>query len=297
MTKLIQDYRTDLGSCIHGRIEDVLKTTEFKKLRGKFNLILTSPPFPLNRKKRYGNLKGKEYVAWLSTVMTSLGDYLTPDGSLVIEVGNSWEQDLPTMSTLPLETLLAIKTKGKLKLCQQFVWFNIARLPSPVQWVNVERTRVKDAFTHIWWMSKSANPKANNRNVLSEYSESMKKLLKNKKYNAGLRPSEHNVGQLSFFNDNGGAIPANVLVAANTISQSSYLTHCKVKGLTPHPARMPNYVAEFFVKFLTEQGDFVLDPFAGSNTTGHVSEMLNRRWLAIEAEKQYIEGSKGKFRI
>jgi len=297
MIELKQEYRTKLGSCVQGRIEDILKTREFKKLRGKVNLILTSPPFPLNRKKKYGNLTGKDYVAWLSSITTSLKDYLAPDGSLVIEVGNSWEEDHPTMSTLPLETLLAIKTKGKFSLCQQFVWFNIARLPSPVQWVNVERSRVKDAFTHIWWMSKSTKPKANNRNVLSEYSESMKKLLKNKKYNPGLRPSEHHIGQLSFFTDNGGAIPANVLVAANTISQSAYLTHCKEKELTPHPARMPNFVAEFFVKFLTDQGDLVFDPFAGSNTTGAVSETLNRRWLSVEADKNYIEGSKGRFHI
>jgi site-specific DNA-methyltransferase (cytosine-N4-specific) len=297
IVKLRQEYQTKLGSCIHGGIEDILKTGEFKKLRGKVNLILTSPPFPLNRKKKYGNLKGEDYIAWLSSVTTSLKEYLAPDGSLVIEVGNSWEEDHPTMSTLPLETLLAIKTKGKFNLCQQFVWFNIARLPSPVQWVNVERSRVKDAFTHIWWMAKSTKPKANNRNVLSEYSESMKKLLKNKKYNAGVRPSEHHIGKLSFFNDNGGAIPANVLVAANTISQSAYLTHCKEKGLTPHPARMPNFVAEFFVKFLTDQGDLVLDPFAGSNTTGAVSETLNRRWIAVEADQNYIEGSKGKFHV
>lgn len=295
MKTLKEEYRTSLGIAYHGKIEEILGTGEFDKYLGKVNLVLTSPPFPLNRKKKYGNLNGEEYIHWLTGVTTTLRDYLTPDGSLVIELGNSWEGNCPTMSTLPLETLLAIKKSGHYKLCQQFVWFNTARLPSPVQWVNVKRTRVKDSFTHIWWLSSSANPKADNRNILDEYSDSMKKLLKNKKYNSGLRPSEHRIGQRSFFSDNGGSIPANVLVTSNTVSRSRYLDHCKANGFTPHPARMPRQIAEFFIKFLTVEGDLILDPFAGSNTTGDVAESLKRRWLSIEVDKHYIEGSKVKF--
>jgi site-specific DNA-methyltransferase (cytosine-N4-specific) len=295
MNKLKQEYRTKYGKCYHGKIEDILKAKAFQKYKGKINLIFTSPPFPLNRKKKYGNLNGNEYIEWLSEITTSLEGYLAPDGSLVIEIGNSWEENEPVMSTLPLETLLAIKKKGDYKLCQQFIWFNTAKLPSPAQWVNIERTRVKDSFTNIWWMSKTVSPKANNRNILEEYSESMKRLLKTKKYNSGLRPSEHNIGKTSFLNNNGGAIPSNVLIASNTISNSHYLNHCKRSGITPHPARMPISIAEFFIRFLTEENDLVLDPFAGSNTTGEISELLKRKWLSIEVNKHYIEGSKIKF--
>jgi len=288
-------YQTEYGKCFHGNIEDILANSSFHKYKGKINLIFTSPPFPLNRKKKYGNLNGNEYIDWLTNITTSLKDYLTDDGSFVIEIGNSWEEHEPVMSTLPIETLLAIKNKGGYKLCQQFVWFNTAKLPSPVQWVNVERIRVKDSFTTIWWMSKTAFPKANNRNVLEEYSASMKKLLKTKKYNFGLRPSEHQIGEKSFLMDNGGAIPSNVLIAANTMSSSDYLKGCKENGMIPHPARMPNFIAEFFIRFLTDEGDFVFDPFSGSNTTGDVSELLKRKWLAVEIDKYYIEGSKLKF--
>ena len=156
------------------------------------------------------------------------------------------------MSTLPLETLLAIKNKGDYKLCQQFIWFNTAKLPSPVQWVNIDRSRVKDSFTTLWWLSKTSYPKANNLNIVEEYSDSMKKLLKSKKYNAGSRPSEHQIGVQSFLKDNGGAIPSNVLIAANTASNSNYLNMCKAEGITLHPARMPEFIAEYFIKFLTE---------------------------------------------
>jgi DNA modification methylase len=295
MKNLSATYRTKLGVCYRGKIEDVLKTSSFQKYKGKFNLIFTSPPFPLNRKKKYGNFTGSAYVRWLAEITTSLKNYLTPDGSLVIEIGNSWEPNSPVMSTLPLETLLAIKRRGGYKLCQQFIWFNTAKLPSPVQWVNIKRTRVKDSFTHIWWLSQSSEPKANNKNVLEEYSWSMKKLLKSGKYNAGLRPSEHRIGESSFLTNNGGAIPSNVIVASNTVSNSSYLTHCKKNGRTPHPARMPPELARFFIKFLTEKGDLVLDPFAGSNTTGEISELLKRRWISVEANREYSDDSKTKF--
>lgn len=289
-------YNTKLGKCLHGKVEDILQEESFHKYKGKINLIFTSPPFPLNRKKKYGNLNGNEYVEWLTKITTTLKEYLAEDGSLVIEIGNSWEANEPVMSTLPLETLLAIKTNGQFNLCQQFVWYNTAKLPSPAQWVNIERIRVKDSFTSIWWLSKTAKPKANNKNIIQEYSESMKRLLKAKKYNSGKRPSEHDISEESFLIDNGGAIPSNVLIAANTASNSDYLNGCKENGITPHPARMPNFIAEFFIKFLTDNNDLVLDPFAGSNTTGDVSERLNRKWLSIEADENYINGSKLKFK-
>lgn len=212
-----------------------------------------------------------------------------------MEIGNSWEPQKPIMSILPLKALFSFLEKGSLNLCQQFIWNNPAKLPGPAQWVNVDRIRVKDAFTNIWWMSNSVKPKANNREILSEYSDSMKKLLKTKKYNSGKRPSEHNIGETSFLLNNSGAIPSNVITAGNTSSSDIYQKYCHSKGLTLHPARMPVKIPEFFIKFLTNPGDIVLDPFAGSNTTGFVAEQLNRRWISIEANGEYILGSEGRF--
>jgi DNA modification methylase len=180
-------------------------------------------------------------------------------------------------------------------LCQQFIWHNPARLPSPAQWVNIERIRVKDSFTHIWWMAKTEKPKANNRHVLKRYSQAMLDLLERGEYNAGTRPSEHQIGQESFLSDNNGAIPPSVFTVSNTRSSSPYLQYCKKHGFKRHPARMPKEIVEFFVKFLTEPGDLVLDPFAGSNTTGEVAESLGRKWLSIEKEMEYILGSRGRF--
>jgi DNA modification methylase len=288
-------YKTDKGIFYKGKIEEVLASKKFDKYKTRINLIFTSPPFPLNRKKKYGNLQGQEYIDWLAGLAPLFREYLAEDGSIVMEVGNSWEPGVPVMSTLALKSLLEFLERGGYHLCQKFVWNNPAKLPSPAQWVNIERNRVKDAFTYFWWMSKTPFPKADNRNVLTEYSDSMKKLLKSKKYNAGNRPSEHNIGKKSFLTNNKGAIPSNVITAANTQSNSNYQRYCKNKGLQPHPARMPNALPEFFIKFLTDENDIVLDPFGGSNTTGEVSQKLNRNWISVEPNIEYISSSIGRF--
>ncbi len=288
-------YTTNFGTLYKGRIEELLETATFKMYKKKVNLILTSPPFPLNTKKKYGNFQGQDYINWLSGLAPMFSEILAADGSFVIELGNAWEPKRPVMSTLSLRTLLSILENGKFVLCQQFVWYNPARLPTPVQWVNIKRTRVKDSFTNIWWMSKTDNPKASNRNVLVKYSDHMKNLLEKQQYNAGKRPSEHNIGRTSFLTNNTGAIPSNVLIFPNTKSKTKYQEHCKENDLYPHPARMPTEIPDFFIRFLTEPGDIVLDPFAGSNTTGAVAEKLGRQWISVEPDYDYIKGSLGRF--
>lgn len=288
-------YATQWGHMLHGKSDELLSDGSLAHFEGKVNLIFTSPPFPLNRKKRYGNETGESYIRWLCAFGPLFKKMLTPDGSIVIEMGNSWEPGMPIMSTLALRALLDFQTQNDLYLCQEFIWHNPARLPTPVQWVNVERIRVKDSFTRLWWMSPNRKPKANNKRVLQEYSVAMKNLLKKRSYNAGKRPSEHDIGETSFLKNNNGAIPSNVLTYANTVNSEAYQTYCRTNNLHLHPARMPIDLARFFIKFLTEPGDIVFDPFGGSNTTGAAAEDLGRFWISIEASEDYIKGSRGRF--
>jgi DNA modification methylase len=300
-------YQTPNGVSLIGDSAVVLRAMAGGNLKGRIQLVFTSPPFPLNRKKQYDNLQGEEFRSWLAGYAGVLKDLLAPDGSIVLEMGNAWEPGQPVMSTLALETLLEFKNVAGLHLCQEFIWHNPAKLPTPAQWVTIERIRVKDSFTRLWWMSPTTKPKADNRRVLVPYSKSMRSLLKTGKYNAGRRPSEHVIGETSFLKDNGGAIPANmlsvaaqdepenVLVGSNTRSRDAYQLYCVENNLTPHPARMPPELAQFFVGLCTEAGDLVLDPFGGSNTTGSVADEMDRRWISIEASGEYAEAGKGRF--
>lgn len=275
--------------------EEILNKPFLRRKKGTVQLVFTSPPYPLKRKKKYGNYNGQEYIDWLVGIIGQCKELLVENGSIAIEIGNAWEAGRPVMSTLVLKTLLAIQEELNLHLCQEFIVHNPARIPGPAQWVNIERIRVKDSFTRIWWLSPSERPKADNRNVLQEYSSSMKKLLSTGKYNKGIRPSQHEINGTSFLKNNGGAIPPNVITVANTSSSDPYQIYCKQNGIELHPARMPGSLAEFFINFLTDPGDTVLDPFAGSNTTGCIAENLNRKWISIEANKEYIQGSIARF--
>jgi site-specific DNA-methyltransferase (cytosine-N4-specific) len=297
-------YHTRLGVSVVGETDALLRSGKLDSLVNSIQLIFTSPPFPLNRKKKYGNFTGATYKSWLKKFAVPLSELLTQDGSIVVEMGNAWEQGLPVMSTLALETLLAFKKAAKLELCQEFIWYNPARLPTPAQWVTIQRVRVKDAFTRLWWLSKTAQPYADNSNVLVPYSGAMKALLRRKTYNAGTRPSGHVINATSFLRKNSGAIPPNVLteiwaenvlIGANTDNTDSYQQYCKSKNLAPHPARMPSTLPAFFIKLCTRPADLVFDPFGGSNTTGATAEQLGRRWLTIERQEDYAAAGIGRF--
>lgn len=262
----------------------------------RVDLIFTSPPFPLLREKRYGNRKGDDYESWLVEVFTSLLPLLAPTGSLVIEIGNTWAKGRPAMSLTPMRSFMRLIEATQLDLCQQFVVHNPARMPGPVEWVNKRRIRVKDSFTHVWWLGNALAAKADNRRVLRPYSGSMTTLLNSGTFNSGARPSEWAVSKTGFLRDNGGAIPDNVIVASHTRSQDEYIRYCREKGLRIHPARIQVEVPSFFIRLLTEPGDVVMDPFAGSNTSGYVAETLGRRWIATELSLDYARSSLGRFR-
>src|SRR5439155_14560952 len=132
---------------------------------------------------------------------------LKKKGSIVIELGNAWEPGRPVMSTLALRALLTFKELGGFELCQEFICHNPARLPTPAQWVTIERIRFKDSYTRLWWLAKTDRPKASNRHVLKDYSPAMLRLLRTGKYNAGKRPAGHDIGKKSFLVNHGGAIP------------------------------------------------------------------------------------------
>lgn len=313
MNKIL--YKTKLGKYIIGDSREVLSSNLKDTLNGGVQLILTSPPFPLNNKKSYGNLNGEKYKKWFISYAEILSPLLKDDGSIVIELGNAWEPGRPIQSLLHLESLFGFvkNPTTDLKLCQEFICYNPSRLPSPAQWVTVERIRVVDSFTRLWWISKSDRPKANNRKILRPYSNDMKTLLKSKKYNAGKRPSQYDIGQTSFLRDNDGSIahnllelepidenrrprlPKNVLSISNTNSNNFFLRTCRQRRIQPHPARMPLDLADFFIEFLTDPGDIILDPFAGSNTTGFCAERSHRNWVSIEISESYSEQAIARF--
>jgi len=261
------------------------------------DLILTSPPFALRRKKAYGNKDPDQYISWFMEYAQEFMRVLRTRGSLVIEIGGAWNRGQPTRALYHFQLLIALcqMQPRPFHLAQEFYWYNPAKLPTPAQWVTVERIRAKDAVNTIWWLSRSHRPVASNRRVLVPYGKAMRALLA-RGYNAGPRPSEH-VISTKWARDNGGAIPPNILIVANTRSDDQYLRECREIGLRPHPARFPNEIPNFFIRFLTTPSALVLDPFAGSNVVGQEAERLGRRWIAMERSELYLQGASLRFPI
>lgn len=257
------------------------------------DLIVTSPPFGLVREKEYGNVPADEYVEWFMPFATEFYRLLKDTGSLVIDIGGAWNKGLPTRNLYQVELLLMLCKDFGFHLAQEFYWWNPAKLPTPAEWVTIRRIRVKDSINQVWWLSKTPWPKASNRRVLQPYSASMMNLLENG-YKPGLRPSGHDISA-TFGNNNGAAIPPNLIAIANTESQSEYVEYCNAQGMKLHPARFPEDLPGFFIKMLTDEGDTVFDPFAGSCVTGAVSESMRRNWICSELRHDYLEGAIGRF--
>ena len=260
------------------------------------DLVMTSPPFALRRQKSYGNVEETEYVQWIKPFGQEVFRVLKESGSFVLDLGGAYRAGVPSRSLYNFRVLLAFCDEIGFQLAEDFYWFNPAKLPSPIEWVNKRKLRAKDSVNTVWWFSKTNFPKADVRKVLTPYSDRMKKLIEDPEsfYTPKKRPSGHDISD-AFGKDNGGAIPSNLLSIPNTDSNSSYLQICKELGIERHPARFPSELPAFFIKMLTDEDDVVLDIFGGSNTTGFTAEALRRKWITFEINHDYLSSSVFRF--
>jgi len=292
-------YSTDLGDAY---LEDSLALLRSLP-DASVSVVLTSPPYALHFKKECGNAEKADYIDWFLPFAAEIFRVLKNDGSFVLNIGGSYNKGTPTRSLYHFKLLIALVEQIGFQLAQECFWYNPAKMPMPAEWVTVRRVRIRDSVEYVWWLSKTPWPKANNRNVLKPYSKDMQR-LNERGIRATVRPSGHNIKESFSEIDAGGSIPPNVieeqtpdelLRMGNNSANDPYTKKCKELGLKIHPARFPSALPEFFFKLLTDDGDLVLDPFAGSNTTGAVAESLGLRWIAIELVEAYLEASRFRF--
>lgn len=285
-------YFTSFGSAFIGDSLELLEELPDNSI----NLAITSPPFALLREKEYGNKSQSEYLEWLTSFARILFRKLKQDGSFVMDIGGAYQKGVPVRSLYNFKVPIIFCEEVGFYLAEDFYWYNPSKLPSPIEWVNKRKIRAKDSVNNVWWFSKSSEPKADISKVLSPYSARMQKLLEDpaKFYKPKVRPSGHDISS-TFSTDNGGAIPSNLLQIPNSESNGNYLAACKLLGIKAHPARFPAKLPEFFIKFLTDEKDTVLDFFAGSNTSGEVAEQLKRKWLSFDLVPEYVAASSFRF--
>lgn len=288
----IPAYTTDWGQAFCGDALELLSQMPDDSI----NLVITSPPFALQRQKEYGNKHQSEYIQWLSGFAEIILEKLREDGSFVLDLGGAYRKGVPVRSLYNFRIPIHFCDNLHFYLAEDFYWFNPSKLPSPIEWVNKRKIRAKDSVNTVWWFSKSEYPKADVGKVLTEYSDRMKKLLEDpdKFYDPMKRPSGHDIGR-GFGKNNNGAIPSNLLQIPNSESNGAYMSGCKALAVKRHPARFPTKLPEFFIRFLTDPGDLVVDIFSGSNTTGFVAENEQREWLSFDKEIEYVAASAFRF--
>ena len=294
-------YSTDYGSAYNADSRRILKNIPDKSV----NLVFTSPPYALHFKKEYGNVEKSDYVDWFLSFAHEIYRVLADDGSFVLNIGGSYNQGFPTRSIYHFKLLIALVDKVGFHLAQECFWYNPAKMAAPAEWVTVRRIRIRDSVEYVWWLSRTPWPKSDNRRVLKPYSRDMIR-LNQRGVRPTTRPSGYNIKSSFDTIEAGGSIPPNVIEIENEVasdmlkfgnnaSNDTYTRLCKEEGIKIHPARFPASLPSFFIKMLTNEDDVVVDPFAGSNTTGAVAENLQRRWIAMESVEAYLKGSQFRF--
>src|SRR5580658_6301771 len=238
-------YTTDLGAAYCGDSRQLLAQLPDNSV----NLVMTSPPFALQRQKEYGNKEQHEYIDWLIEFAALVHSKLRPEGSFVLDLGGAYQRGVPARSLYNFRIPIRFCDELGFFLAEDFYWYNPSKLPSPIEWVNKRKLRAKDSVNTVWWFSKTEWPKADVTKVLAPYSARMEKLLEDPDafYTPKVRPSGHDIGR-AFSKNNGGAIPSNLLQIPNSESNGLYLSGCKLMGEKQHPARFPEKLPEFFIR-------------------------------------------------
>jgi len=288
-------FSTRYGAAILGTAE-----TFFSKFKAPIHLILTSPPYPLREQRRYGNVDEVEYVDWLCRVIEPAIKNLEPGGSVALNLGNEIFLDKSPARSMYVERLiLALNERFSLYKMDSLVWENPTRPPGPVEWASKRRIHLNATYEHVIWMCNDPNRCfADNRRVLLPHTEQHKKLMLsggNKSFRSN-GDGSHRVYPGAYGNVTEGRIPRNVLrMAHRCADQIAYKKHCQALNITHHGAPMPLRLAEFLIQYLTEVGQTVVDPMAGSFTVPKAAELLQRLWFATEKIYEYVLASGCRF--
>jgi site-specific DNA-methyltransferase (cytosine-N4-specific) len=284
--------RTNLGAVLWGEAMSALQWVD----DGSVQLLLTSSPYPLVRNRDYDN------GAWgparfMDTMLThcdAMKQKLTANGSMVLNLGNCYNPGSPTLNTYQEELVIALRNMGYW-LCGKQTWFNPGK-PKTTSYVTKTRERLGLGTEVYFWFSPSQHPKASNLNVLEPYSERHLRTIAagGQRFN-GLSGSRQGHPGLRYRTDNGGRIPFDFIQCGSEGPSGPYGRYCKARGLPLHPARMPARPANFWIRFTTDPGDVVADPFGGSLQVAAQAEALGRHFFTSDYTLEYLRGGTSRF--
>ncbi len=288
-------FSTNLGIAVFGNCKQV-----FAGLNEPIHLVVTSPPFLLAKPRAYGNPPTmKDYIDFVCGAIEPVCRHLAPGASIVINLTNDAHvKGSPARSTYLERLVLALEDRMGLHLMDRIVWKS-SKAPGPTQWACLRPLQLKTAYEHCYWFTNDPScVRSNNRKILLPHTERHQKFMEEggikKVASYGDGSQVHRVGQFGTVTE--GRLPSNVLeVGTSCADTRAYRRRAAELGLPLHGAMMPTRIPEFFIKFLTEPGDLVVDPFGGTGKTALAAERLGRRWAMAEKMLQYIRGAATHF--
>jgi site-specific DNA-methyltransferase (cytosine-N4-specific) len=292
----IVGFSTDLGIAILGSC-----ATVFSSIDAPITLCVTSPPYPLARARRYGNVSEAHYVDWICKELEPVVKNLARGGSLCLNVSNDiFEPGMPSRSLYRQRLVLALCDRLGLHLMDELVWHNPTKPPGPVQWASLHRVQLNVGWEPIYWFTNDPKSvRSNNQRVLQEHTEQHLRLIRGggEQREKVFSDGSYTLRKGSFANETPGKIPRNVLSFPHVCAdQRQYKRDAVAAGLPAHGAPMPLRLASFLVEFLSDKDDLVVDPFGGSFTTAKAAERLGRRWLSTEIMAEYVVGAASRFK-
>lgn len=236
-------HQTNLGMGIMGDSRTVLDLLP----DACCDLAIFSPPF----EGADPNNMGKDFTPWLMAFFEQLARVLKPKGSLVFELGQSWQPGTGTRTVHGLAFLTQLLQRDEWLLLQEFHWYNPQLLPTE-EALMTEGKRFADSVTQLYWIARSPDVDADTARVNSNHVKTYEGCL------------------------------SNLLTVGDGPVDVEYARYCAEAGGAPYRDRFPVGVPGFFIDLTTKPGDLVLDPFAGCYSTGAAAEMSSRRWICSE---------------
>lgn len=249
--------RTDLGWAVRADCRNVLR--ELPDACAK--LIIFSPPFENSEEQRSED----SFWGCLVDVFSLLPRLLAASGSVVFELGQCWRSDAPARTTHGLSFVGDLLRRGPWHLLQEFYWHNPPELLGTPRSLLEQGIRFRDSVTPIYWLSTRADLSA--------------RADRARRYRGTTVPDPRD----------------NLLTIGDGPDDARYLEKCEAQDVPGFIDRFPVGIPRFFIELLTERGELVVDPFAGSCTTGSAAQSAGRRWLCVELRETPLQSARFRF--
>lgn len=289
-------YSTALGVAVWAKAQDV-----FPSLGEPIALGFTSLPYPLRQPRAYGNPSDTAFTDFACEIFEPIVRQLVPGGSIVLNISNDiFEPKSPARSLYIERLILALHDRLGLHLMDRTPWINLSKPPGPTYWACVNRVQLTSAYEPIYWFSNDpSRVRSDNRRVLEPHTDRHLRLMANggAQRQAVYGDGAYKIRPESYGRVTEGKIPRNVIQRGHACNDTrAYRQHAADLGLPIHGAMQPTSIPDFYIRFLTEPGDLVVDPCGGTVRSGLAAERLGRRWLVTEWILQYLRGTAELFR-